>query len=130
MPTLATPTSFKHSREFPKDRKLAFHVTERRHVQAILERGLLPKVPEDMEDTQGVYLFPDYESMYTALQNWLGERMEKIEEETGRTYEEVLLVIDISGLTLHSDVGFELCSVITIPPTRILGEITQSSSFA
>jgi hypothetical protein len=119
-------TLYRRFCNLPTTTRLAYHVTERQNVPSILKQGLLPKTPTDMDDEEGVYLFPTYEDLQTALYNWMGERMEEIEEETGRTYKEVLLVIDIQGLSFTSDVEFELRSASTIPAHRILGELVES----
>ena len=71
-------------------------------------------------DTKGVYLFKTVSDAKTALYNWLGERIDEWEEETGKEYDEVLLHVDISGLECLDTVEFEWTCLDHIPPNRIL----------
>jgi hypothetical protein len=85
---------------------------------------LSPKVPEDYGksgDVEAVYLFRDLDDVENALMNWLGERINEIEEDLGIEYDEVVLKIDITGLTdFLESVEYELVYPGVIGPERIL----------
>lgn len=102
---------------------LGYHVTSKRNLRSIMKKGLLPHVPEDYGergDVEGVYLFKSLDDTRNALYNWFGERIEEIEEETGRPYNEVCLEVDITGLDLYDSVEYEWTCLEVIPPERIL----------
>lgn len=107
------------------DKIFAYHVTSRRNLKSIMKNGLEPRIPEDYGengDTKGVYLFKTLEDTENALFNWLGERIEEIEEETGEEYDEVVLKIDISNLEdeLIDTVEYEWLCLVKIEPFRIV----------
>jgi len=102
---------------------IAYHVTDKKNLKSILENGLEPRVPEDFGeygDTKGVYLFKTIEDAKNALMNWMGERIEEWEEETGESYEEILLHVDITGLDCLDTVEFEWTCIEHIPPDRVI----------
>jgi len=97
----------------------AFHVTPIENLPSILERGLQPQIGDRSaalgEATPNIYLFPDLETCEDALANWLGDCFET-EPENGLA----ILEIDVIGLTLDSNVGFELACQEPINPSRIV----------
>ncbi len=97
----------------------AFHVTPIENLPLILERGLQPQIgdrsAEMGEATPSVYLFPDLEACEDALANWLGDCFEN-EPENGLA----ILEIDVTGLALESNAGFELECQEIINPSRIV----------
>ena len=58
--------------------------------------------------------------MNNALLNWFGERIEEWEEENDEVYEEVEIIIDITGLDMIDSVEFEWTVLETIDPSRII----------
>jgi hypothetical protein len=94
-----------------------YHVTPAENVESILEKGLLPKSPEDIKDKKAVYLFPDKATAEEALMNWLGDRFE--DEDLA------LLKIDKSVLQeqeikiIPGEVGYEVMSLQPIPREAI-----------
>lgn len=109
----------------PIDPTIVFHVTRKNNLKSINTRGIVPNVPEDYGedgDDIGVYCFPTLEDVENALYNWLGERIEDWEEETGENYDEVVLELDISGLEFYksNDIDWEVVVKETIPPDRII----------
>ena len=108
---------------------LAYHVTAKRNLRSIRRQGLTPRVPEDYGengDTLGVYCFPDIVSAEYALSNWLGDRIEELEDESGKAYDEQVLELDITGLKTKQDAGVEWEIVVEEPvtPDRILRVFT------
>lgn len=90
-----------------------------------MKRGLETRIPEDYGeygDVKAVYLFKTLDDTRNALFNWLGERIEEIEEETGKDYNEVVLKINISGLEeyLIDSVEYEWICMVNIEPSRIV----------
>ena len=56
--------------------KTYYHVTPSENKNSILSHGLLPKIgerSEDIETMPAIFLFPDEQSMQTALGSWFGE---------------------------------------------------------
>ena len=107
------------------EEKFAYHVTNRKNLKSIMKRGLEPRVPHDYGnngDTKGVYLFKTIDDTKNALYNWLGERIEEWEEETGKVYDEVVLKINIDGLEEHliDSVEYEWTCLVVIEPSRIV----------
>lgn len=53
-----------------------YHVTKKKHLRKILQQGLTPQIGElarySGETESRIYLFPDIQSMNTALGSWLG----------------------------------------------------------
>lgn len=103
-----------------------YHVTRRVNLPSIKKVGLEPKVPEDFGpdgDEKGVYLFKTYDDMINALYNWLGERIEEWEEESGEEYDEIALKINLSHIdpqNIHDTVEYEWTVTETIPPEAIV----------
>lgn len=103
--------------------QMAYHVTDKKNLESIFKNGLETRVPEDYGetgDTKAVYLFKTIDDAKTALSQWLGERIEDWEEETGETYEEVLLHVNITGLECLDTVEFEWTCLEDIPADRIM----------
>jgi superfamily I DNA and RNA helicase len=104
--------------------RFAYHVTPRRFLKTILRDGLLPKAPEDYGtsgDTKAVYLFKNLDDVENALMNWLGERINEIEDETGVEEDVIVLKIDIAGLKgFLASVEYELVYPDVIGPERVL----------
>jgi hypothetical protein len=94
----------------------AYHVTLAENVQAIVLNGLRPMIGERSaelgEKEERIYLFPTKPDCETALSNWLGEQFDEDQKL-------VILEIDISGIALTSDAGFEISCNSTIMPDRI-----------
>jgi hypothetical protein len=107
------------------NKKLVYHVTSKRYLSKIHKNGLIPKIPKDYGedgDEIGVYCFPSIEDTENALMNWLGERIEEWEDENDKEYNEVVLVLDITGLKVkeNHDVDYEIIVKEPIPPDRIV----------
>ena len=53
-----------------------YHVTKKKYLRKILQQGLIPQIGElarySGETEPRIYLFPDIQSMDTALGSWLG----------------------------------------------------------
>jgi len=112
-----------HNHNHNHNSNISYHVTSKHNLDSILKNGLEPRIPTDYGmkgDTKGVYLFKTVSDAKTALYNWLGERIDEWEEETGKEYDEVLLHVDISGLECLDTVEFEWTCLDHIPPNRIL----------
>lgn len=108
-----------------EDRLLGYHITSRRNLKSIMKKGLLPHVPEDYGedgDVEGIYFFKSIDDTRNALYNWFGERIEEIEEETDRPYNETLLTVDLSGLEpyLIDSVEYEWICTVEVEPSRII----------
>jgi hypothetical protein len=101
---------------------LAYHVTFKHLLPSIRQQGLVPHVPDDTVFTElkAVFLFKSKEDAKNALYNWLGERIEEMEEEAGFEFEDVLLTVDISGLDCVETTGYEWSCLNVIEPRRIL----------
>jgi hypothetical protein len=83
---------------------LGYHITSKRNIKSIMRNGLVPHVPEDYDengDMNGVYFFKTEQDARDALGQWFGDRIEEIEEETGRAYNEVCLEVDLTGLEYY-----------------------------
>jgi hypothetical protein len=108
-----------------QESQYAYHVTSRNNLKSIMKKGLEPRIPEDYADTgdiKGVYLFKTLDDTKNALYNWLGERIEEIEEEIGKPYDEIVLKINISGLEeyLIDSVEYEWTCTVRIESSRII----------
>jgi hypothetical protein len=122
---LSNTTLVEYIREQIDELQYAYHVTSRRNLKSIMRKGLEPRIPEDYGvngDVKGVYLFKTLDDTKNALYNWLGERIEEIEEETGKNYNEVVLKINISGLEAYliDSVEYEWTCLVKIVPSRIV----------
>jgi hypothetical protein len=107
----------------------AYHVTRRKNLPSIFSNGLEARVPEDYGDagdTKAVYLFKTIEDAKNALYQWMGERIEDWEEETGEEYDEVLLQVDLSKIDpfdIMDSVDYEWTVITDIPPEAISKEV-------
>jgi hypothetical protein len=111
----------KHLKTFESHSKvIGYHITFKHLIDVIKEEGLKPQVPSDMEDIEAVYLFKTIDDAKNALMNWLGERIEEMEEEQDMTFEELCLEIDLTGLEIVDTVEYEWACLDLITPDRIL----------
>lgn len=115
----------KRFESFQENKKFSYHVTRRKNLKSILEKGILKSIPLDYGDSgdiEAVYLFKSIDDVKNALYNWLGERIEEWEEENNEDYDEVVLKVDIEGLEnyLYDSVEWEWTCLIDITPDRIL----------
>jgi hypothetical protein len=122
---LSRTTLVEYIQEQIDELQYAYHVTSRRNLKSIMKKGLEIRKPEDYSeygDVKAVYLFKTLDDTRNALFNWLGERIEEIEEETGKDYNEVVLKINISGLVkyLIDSVEYEWICLVNIGPSRIV----------
>lgn len=102
------------------DKVIGYHVTSMKNLMRINEDGLIPNIPGDFNDVKGVYLFKTRDDMHNALMGWFGERIEEWEEEFGESYNEVCLVVDITGLKVLDSTGYEFTCLDRISPDRII----------
>ena len=109
----------KHLIKEQTDIRLGYHVTFKHLLPKIKKEGLIPKIPKDMDDVKAVYLFKSIDDAENALYNWLGELIE-MEEELGRTLEEITLEVNITGLNCIDSVEYEWICVDHINPNRII----------
>lgn len=93
-----------------------FHVTRKENLYSIMKNGLIPQIGENSEGLENeplVFLFPDEDSMNTALSSWFGALYDDEDE---------LISLKISLPTnweLISDVEYEYASKYLIPPEYI-----------
>lgn len=94
----------------------AYHVTTDSSLEVILNEGLKPVIgarsAELGETIARVYLFPSEEDVESALGSWLGECFN--EDEVLHVFE-----VDTTGLTLQSEVDWELTCEEIIEPSRL-----------
>lgn len=99
--------------------QIAYHVTPAVNLPDILQAGLQPRIGVRSADLgellPRVYLFADQEACDTALSGWLGDCFEDIPEDGL-----LVLLVDVTDLTLQSDVGYEITCMDVIKPARIL----------
>lgn len=99
--------------------QVAYHVTPVENLDAILQTGLQPRIGERSvelgESVPRIYLFPDLESCDTALSSWLGDCFEDIPEDGL-----LVLQVDVAGMYLETEAGYEMTTMEAIPPSRIL----------
>lgn len=118
--------TFKHFFESVENNQIiVYHITRRSNLPLMYDIGIIPKIPEDYGengDNLGIYCFPEKEDAVNAMWNWMGERIEDWEEETGLQYDEVLLKLDVTGLDFfkEEEIDWEIIILETIPPDRIL----------
>lgn len=94
--------------------KFYYHITLLDNLESILEEGILPNLPADMEnEITGVYLFRSIGDAENAMLNWMGERFDE-------TDELVMLKIDPVGIDICFEGDFESVSCDVIPPENIL----------
>jgi hypothetical protein len=95
----------------------AYHVTPLRNLKAIAEHGLVPKRGARSkrlgEKAIGIYLFPDHESLTTALDQWL---FDEFGEETRLALLKVRLPMNAQ---IDSEVAYEVRCYDVIPPENI-----------
>lgn len=108
---------------------VGYHVTSRKKLKNILDHGLKTRIPEDYGDSgdiKGIYLFKTLDDVENALSNWLGERINEIEEESGEPYDEVILKINLTDLEefLIDSVEYEWICIVPIGKNRILKAFT------
>ena len=96
-----------------------YHVTQRKNMQSINEKGLIPligpRAAAGKETVPTVYLFESKDDMEYALTNWLGEELGEDEL--------VLLVIsiphDYQAYIHRTNAGYERTCTRPIPPCLI-----------
>ena len=92
-----------------------FHLIPAANVASILSQGLRTEPgprTTGANDTAGVYLFTDEESVETALASWFGEAF-------GDDVPLAAFAVDTAGLHLDSDVAFERRNRRPIGPERL-----------
>ncbi len=101
---------------------IGYHVTFKHLLNSIQKNGLIPSIPKDVvfDEHKAVFLFKTIDDAQNAIYNWLGERIEELEEELGRELSERLLTVDLTGLTLINTVEYEWACLDVIQPSRIL----------
>ena len=116
-----------------KDQKtIGFHITRKQDLDNIMSVGLEPRIPSDYGndgDIKGVYLFKTLDDAENALMNWLGDRIEEYEDESGEEFEETLLVVDLTGLKILDTVEYEWTCLEHIKPDRILDTVEYPKSW-
>jgi hypothetical protein len=96
---------------------MPFHVTLARLVPRIMRQGLMPQAGERsavMEDPEGIYLFKTQLDAENAVQNWLGEEFDDMEN---LALLEVTLPPDAKILPSTAD--YEIIVASPIPPGYI-----------
>lgn len=102
--------------------KTYYHVSLKKNINDILNKGLLPKIGERSkeikENIKRVYLFTTKDDMENALMNWLGEWY------TDRYGDEVKLIslkveVPNNFPILESTVDYEKVCEVIIPPKYI-----------
>lgn len=107
------------------NKNIVYHVTSKRYLPSIYQNGLTPNIPEDYGDAGdeiGIYCFPSMGDVENAMMNWLGDRISEWEEEEQTEYQEIVLVLDISGLKIkeNHDVDYEIIVKEPISSDRIV----------
>lgn len=105
--------------------KLGYHVTPHHNLPDILKHGISPRIGERSslanEESERVYLFPSLEDVENSLSNWLGEEFNDVDL--------AILVVDLSGLKIASEVEYELLTDEVIPVGNILAILEESPGF-
>lgn len=99
--------------------KTLYHATYQKNLPSIEKDGLLLQVGERsalMNESPGIFLFPNYEDCEHALMNWLGEEFEDFDEEEPVITLEVTLPADFA---LEEIVEWERVARASIPPDYI-----------
>lgn len=107
-----TPTTLGTSPASPI--KVCLHVTSAAALAAILEQGLLPQLgplSQQVETREAIFMFPSWHDLQDA--NWLFDEAWPYESEPA------LLCVDVSGLDLDLEAGFEAVALSPIEPGRI-----------
>lgn len=104
-----------------------FHITLGSSLDSIFVQGLIPQIgkrSKELGESEAIFLFPDEESMETALYNWLGEWYY---DNYGEDIELALLKIDVpTNFPIENgEVEYEKISRIPIPPKYIM-EVKKS----
>lgn len=107
------------------NKTLVYHVTSKRYLPSIYQNGLTLNTPEDYGDSGdeiGIYCFPSMEDVENAMMNWLGDRIGEWEDGEQTEYQEIVLVLDISGLKIkeNHDVGYEIIVKEPVSADRIV----------
>ena len=115
--------SFKKFNE-QKSENYAYHITNRKNLNSIKEKGLLVNTPsykDNVSDIKGIHLFETIEDAEESIGGWFGKRAEEWEERTGEVFFEVILRVDLTGLEnkLKRIVENEIICLVDIDPSRI-----------
>lgn len=97
-------------------KQILYHVTKKENFDSIMKHGLIPQIgerSEQLNEEKGIFLFPTFEDMDTALGQWLGWEFEDDDE----LY--ALTVVLPDDFPLEEPVGFERVSRIPISPECI-----------
>lgn len=96
---------------------ILYHVTAARHLDAIMEEGLVPRIGERSEvmgeGEAGVYLFTSRTALDEAVMNWLGDAYEEDDDLV------VLEVELVEGFEISAGFEVETIAREAIPPHRI-----------
>lgn len=93
---------------------VCLHVTHADALPAILEQGLRPQIgplSEQVESQPGIFLFPSWADLVDA--NWL------FDEAWPHASEPALLCVDVHGLELDMEAGFEVVLQKPVEVSRI-----------
>ncbi len=103
---------------------LAYHVTPIESLMSIFQQGLIPAIgPRSAALGEGaprVYLFPSRADCEAGLAGWLGDEFDCDEVQLA------ILEIDITGVQLESDVGWEIAATELILPERVVSVMDES----
>lgn len=90
------------------------HVTSAAAVQSVFAHGLQPRIgplSEQLETEPAVFMFPSWEDLHDA--NWL------FDEAWPHESEPALLAVDVRGVSLQVEAGFEVVTHQVLGPERI-----------
>ena len=94
--------------------KFCIHVTNADAIESILKDGLIPQIgplSAQIETYPGVFMFPSWDDMMDA--NWL------FDDAWPHESEPALLCVNVEGLSLDSEAGYEFVSREVIHSSRI-----------
>lgn len=104
------------------DKVTVYHVTYQENMESIIRTGLLPAIGELSEryheEQERVYLFPDKESVDTALLNW-GDEWDE---------DKPLVLLELSvpkAMLKPGEVEWEVYSYEPIPPSCIRRVVSE-----